>query len=235
MARYTRPVDHPAQAPPEPPRPDTPAAPPGRRERKKEQTRLALIDTALDLFARQGFEATPVEQITDVLDLSRRTFSRYFAAKEDVVLAVAADAHADVLRHLRAQPATLRPAEALRATYLAFLDDFRAPGREPDLDRYLRHTAVLSSSPTLAARSTELAHTKEAETVAVLAARLGLDPATDLRPRYIAAAWGAAIRVAVEDLLTRCPVPDLDGWGRAIETAFELYAQKESGSAPAAA
>jgi AcrR family transcriptional regulator len=49
--------------------------------------RTTVVAAALDLFARQGFEATSVEQIAQAAGVSRSTFFRQFGGKEDVVFA----------------------------------------------------------------------------------------------------------------------------------------------------
>ncbi|GAA3583527.1 hypothetical protein GCM10022419_076620 [Nonomuraea rosea] len=59
----------------------------GLRERKKRRTREALVAAAVELFQRQGYEATTVAQIAAAADVSTRTFFLHFGTKEDVVLA----------------------------------------------------------------------------------------------------------------------------------------------------
>lgn len=57
----------------------------GRRERKKAQTKEAIRQAALALFDEKGFAATTITDITDRVDVSRRTFFRYYRSKEDIL------------------------------------------------------------------------------------------------------------------------------------------------------
>ncbi len=65
--------------------PDTEVPEAGLRERKKQQTRELIVRVALDLFLKQGFAATTIPEIADAADVSPRTVSSYFPAKEDLV------------------------------------------------------------------------------------------------------------------------------------------------------
>jgi AcrR family transcriptional regulator len=55
------------------------------RDRKRERTRKALVDAAVELFERDGYEATTVADIAAAADVGARTFFSYFATKEEVL------------------------------------------------------------------------------------------------------------------------------------------------------
>jgi AcrR family transcriptional regulator len=61
----------------------------GLREEKKQATRAAIADTALQLFREKGFAATRIQDVTDRLRISEATFFNYFPTKESVLEAVA--------------------------------------------------------------------------------------------------------------------------------------------------
>ncbi len=53
-----------------------------RRNRKKLETRQALLEAAVRLFHEKGYEATTVEEITERADVAKGTFFNYFSSKE---------------------------------------------------------------------------------------------------------------------------------------------------------
>ncbi len=53
-----------------------------RRERKKLETRAAILQAADDLFQSQGIDTTSIDEIAQAADVSRGTFFNYFPSKE---------------------------------------------------------------------------------------------------------------------------------------------------------
>ncbi len=59
----------------------------GRRERKRQRTRQALIDAAMRLFQEKGYDQTTLAEVTAAADVSTKTFFNYFASKDEVLFA----------------------------------------------------------------------------------------------------------------------------------------------------
>ncbi|MEO5875623.1 MAG: TetR family transcriptional regulator, partial [Streptosporangiaceae bacterium] len=108
----------------------------GLRELKKQRTRLALIDAALELFLAQGYDRTTIDEIVAAVEVSQRTFFRYFTNKEDVLLGLVADYDIDLVTTVRERPAGESASEVLMAGLrgvLAGLED-----GEHDIERFRR-------------------------------------------------------------------------------------------------
>jgi AcrR family transcriptional regulator len=173
----------------------------GRRDRKKLETRLALVHAALDLFEANGVAATTVLEISDRVDVSPRTFHRYFAAKEDVLFADAAERLERFQSVLAARPTDEPLLDSLAAAAAMMADTFLA---DPELER--RRLRLIRGNS--AVRALNLQQTDEwGRAIAVQAARrLGQDP-RDALPILLGTCTIAALRTAIDRWLE---APDAD-------------------------
>ena len=173
---------------------------PGRRERKKLETREALQEAARRLFAEQGYDATTVKEIADAADVAERTFFRYFSAKEDLLLPDLVSRFQAFERAAAARPAGEPPLTAIRE---AALEVFCDPAAAM-LSVLRPHAEALD--PVIAARLTRAFLDSEDRLAAVLAARAatgGQDPAApDTRAAVVAKAAMSAARVAFRAALS---------------------------------
>jgi AcrR family transcriptional regulator len=171
-----------------------------RRERKKRQTRGALIAAALELFESKGYEHTAVREITDAVDVSERTFFRYFASKEDLTLSFIGEASHAFLAALAGRPPEEDPLTALRGALHAQLRELGdQKGRPRDVQSYLLVIKLIEETPSLLAAHLRYTHEHNDEIVRVLAEREGVDPRVDLRPRIMAATFGVLVFMANKD------------------------------------
>jgi AcrR family transcriptional regulator len=171
---------------------------PGRRERKKLETREALREAARRLFAEQGYEATTVKEIADAADVAERTFFRYFASKEDLLLPDLVLLFQAFERATAARPAGEAPLDAVRE---AAIEVFCDPAATM-LSVLRPHSEALD--PVIAARLTRAFIDSEDRLARVLAARIrpDRDAAVEAWAAVVAKAAMAAARVAFRAALT---------------------------------
>ena len=194
---------------------------PGRRQRKKQRTRDALIGAAMELFAAKGYERTAVHEITDAVDVSERTFFRYFASKEDLVLSFVGDGATAFAEALAARPPQEEPLTAARHAFQISLRQL--PGDAGEAASYLSVMRLIDSTPALLAAYLRYVHDHDREIIQVLAEREGVDPATDRRPRVLAAMIGALVFLANRDWQAAS-----DQSPEAMSAAFDAYADEVS-------
>jgi AcrR family transcriptional regulator len=168
----------------------TAAGEPGLRERKKAATRRALHDAAVRLALKHGADRITVEAIADEAGVSRRTFSNYFANKEEALL------HGDqqrirvLIEIVHARPADEPPWVALTTAAAEFYS------RLGDLDpQWVAQGRLVRTQPALVAAQVQTFAALERELEAEVAARMS-DPAP-VRARLTAATFLVALRVSL--------------------------------------
>lgn len=158
------------------------------RERKKAATRQSLHEAALRLAMADGLDDVTVEDIADEVGVSRRTFSNYFANKEDAVLHSDRERTRRLLGLLRARPQGERPWLALRRSAGQLYERFTPP--DPVWVAQLR---LLRRHPSLLARQATAQIELERDLAEVLMTRGAPDVE---QARLMAATFLAATRTA---------------------------------------
>lgn len=73
-----------------------------RLERRKARTRAAILSAASQLFLKQGFDATSIQQIAELADTGVGTLYGYFESKDDVLREVLREHSAEAVQTYRA-------------------------------------------------------------------------------------------------------------------------------------
>ncbi|WP_086826157.1 TetR family transcriptional regulator [Allokutzneria sp. NRRL B-24872] len=174
---------------------------PGLRERKKRRTRAALTDAALELFSAKGYDATKVEEIAAAVEISPRTFFRYFDGKEDVALGQLSAMDEDAITALATRPADEAPLVALRAAHSAMLD--RLYEEEGGSERFSATHGLIAQSPTLLAASLRRDAATEDRLTVIIGERQCVDPEQDIRCRLLVRLVFTSARLGVETACRR--------------------------------
>ena len=191
----------------------------GLRDRKRMETRKRLEKCAVTLVMRDGIENATIDAISDLADVSPRTFFNYFDSKEDAILGLRDVEITDdaISAHIAAHP-TADPVESIVRLIVTMLGTSITEHevRATRLELVLRHPQLMGRQ---FAQMTRMAE-RLSNAAGVILERdprfAGADaPTTEL----MIAICGAAVRVSVMELAAAHGEPDPE---RLQERAIEL-------------
>jgi AcrR family transcriptional regulator len=163
-------------------------ASPGLRERKKQQTRQLIADTARRLFAERGFDAVTVVDVARAADVSEATVFNYFPTKEDLFYSRLEAFEDEVLAAIRDR----EPGTSVLAAFRDFMlkqrgvFDFKATGGDEEAtERIQSVTRVIIESPALLARERQVFAEYSRSLAALIAEETGAGP-DDVVPAAVA-------------------------------------------------
>ena len=101
-----------------------------RKEREKEHRKEEIVDAAQQLFLDKGLQATTMDEIAEVAELSKGTIYLYYKSKEDLYLAVVMRGMQTLYEmfdaKLVSEPDVVKGLMVLQETYLDFFHKHRS-------------------------------------------------------------------------------------------------------------
>ncbi|MFE2148028.1 TetR/AcrR family transcriptional regulator [Streptomyces sp. NPDC059456] len=163
-------------------------------DRSRQAVVASIYDTAMRLFAEQGYEATTIAQIAKEAGISQRSLFRYFGTKEDIVCGEQEELGELLRATVEAQPAAATAWEALRAGFVVLMDAHGEPGQ------LLEITTMIFDTPSLRSRYTQKRLRWQEMVLPAVAARMGAGegPIPEVRAAAVVATVFACVDAATE-------------------------------------
>lgn len=175
----------------------------GLRQRQRDALEASLRSVAVRLFEERGFDDVTISEIAAEADVSERTFFRYFATKEDVLLGILESVGPTIIERVSQAPVDSSWFEMLRHAY-----DLRDTDvvSFSDMGKVWR---LALGSPRLLAGIYARQQVSAREIAQILAIRLGVDVNEDPRP----AVWATlAISIAQAESMRKAEIGEpIDG------------------------
>jgi AcrR family transcriptional regulator len=121
----------------------------GLRERKKEQTRQSIAETAWRLFAERGYDRVSVAEIAREAEVAEATVFNYFPTKEDLFFDEVDEREAALVAAIRDRKPGESVLGALRRHQAVDCGRFCSPG-------FARFARLIEESPALRAKELEV-------------------------------------------------------------------------------
>jgi len=202
------------------------------RERKRVRTRQALVDAAVDLFERNGYERTTVADIAAAAEIGTRTFFSYFASKEELLFPeadVRIQAAIDAI-------ATRRPGEGPAEVLLRALST--AGEASDDMTGRLARvrTRVMREIPAVMGRGLQVQLAGQREIARHLAAafpdRLDLLSASAMAGAFVGAVTTVLLALLDDPAGSRDPAEIRNAMWRATETGLRQWGASPPSALP---
>jgi AcrR family transcriptional regulator len=182
-----------------------------RQQRKKQRTRALIRETAWELFAAHGYDATTIKAIADAADVAPRTVTIHFPAKDDLLFADDDYFGADQLeRRLADRPGGQPALESLRQWMIETIGDISS-SRADNASLYWRARALrarlIGENDRLRGLARASYATAERVLAAAIADDLDVEPDT-LAPRLAAASAVTGLRELYESREARSLEPE---------------------------
>lgn len=71
-----------------------------RKDRKREQRKQSLVDSAKALFLKKGYSGTTIDDIVEAADVAKVTFYSYFKSKEEIALEMRRQCHEEAVVYI---------------------------------------------------------------------------------------------------------------------------------------
>lgn len=165
------------------------------RERKRAAAQAKVVDVAIELFAARGFAAVSVAEICAAAEVSQRSFFRWFAAKDEVLLEPMREMADRVAQAIAAAPARLDDRATIELGLRALADWMLA-----DWERLTVYFRVVQETSAVRAISPTPLPESERALAEQLLRRRGAEPPADWRTRLLVARGVAAFRVWLDDV-----------------------------------
>ncbi|WP_020013506.1 TetR/AcrR family transcriptional regulator [Promicromonospora sukumoe] len=180
----------------------TPTATGTLRSRRIARSRQRLVQVALPAFAERGYDAVTVDWLCDQAEVSKRSFFRYFAGKEDLALTPLNDVWRTLIAELDEVLTRRGPLLEIVGDALVDVVERMPPGWERPAVLSARlsgtHPAVGAAGMLVCERFTQ-------QVVDAIVDRLDGAPGTDLSARVVCTITVTAHRAAVD---AWCSPPD---------------------------
>ncbi len=151
------------------------------KSQKRELVRNAILDAAIALFEKKGFDQTDVAEIAAAAGISKRSFFRYFATKDDLLARSVLEYGAVLVAAIRSAPRESADLEVIHQTLLSGVRYNEQPGA-----RARQLIAISTSHPTARRAYLSRKHLVEDAVAEAFASRERSARRNDLRVRLLA-------------------------------------------------